>query len=255
LFAYNSKYFKLKKNPLSELHKFLHIRNYEADRKSKYQALIIFVSSLLIFLSSALGLFNWLSDLVASALLDNLGYTNKWSKSFGPVGFIGINQDIAALGGFPLLLIFLTILIIYYNLRREKRRLWRMLFIMAGGGILMLAAKTFFAQEIPDDPIEVLTTSVSAFPSGHAMMGTIFYFTLAVTVSRRQHSHKTRKLTIISAIAIVFLIGISRILPGIHSVADVLAGWSLGMIWLCLCWILERRIKKHLNEKAASASG
>ena len=80
-------------------------------------------------------------------------------------------------------------------------------------------------------------------------MGTIFYTTLAVTISRRQHSNKTRRLTFISGIVIVFLIGISRILPGNHSVADVIAGWSLGMIWLCLCWILERRIKKQLKKE------
>ncbi len=230
------------------------IHDYGADRQSKYRALIILVSSILVFLSASLGLFNWLSDLVSFVLLDNLGYTNKWSKSFGPEWFIGINKDISALGGFPVLFIFLIIIIIYYNLRNWSRRLWRLLFIMVGAGILMLIAKSAFAQEIPDDPIEIVTNSISAFPSGHAMMGTIFYTTLAVTISRRQHSHKTKRLTLFSATGIILLIGISRILPGNHSVADVIAGWSLGMIWLCLCWILERRLKKHLKEKVNSLS-
>ncbi len=225
------------------------ISYYEADRRSKYRALIILVSSLLIFASSALGLFNWLSDFTSSFLESNLGFTNKWSKSIGPEWFVGLNKDVAALGGFPLLFIFLIIIIIYYKLRKQSRRLWRLLFIMVGGGILMLVTKTFFAHEIPDDPIEIVTNSISSFPSGHAMMGTIFYTTLAVTISRRQHSNKTRRFTLISGIVIVLLIGISRILPGNHSVADVFAGWSLGMIWLCLCWILERRIKKQLKKE------
>ncbi len=234
--------------------KYQHVFNYEADRQRKYWALIILVSSIIIFSLAALGLFDWLSNLVSSVLLDNLGYTNKWSTYFGPEWFVGINKDIAALGGFPLLFIFLVIIIIYYNLRKESRRLWRLLFIMVGAGILMLIAKTTFAQEIPDDPIEILTNQISSFPSGHAMMGTIFYTTLGVTISRRQHSRKTKRLTLITATVIIILIGISRILPGTHSVTEVLAGWSLGMIWLCLCWILERRIKKHLNEKANSLS-
>ena len=118
----------------------------------------------------------------------------------------------------------------------------------------MLIAKTFFAHEIPDDPIEIVTNSISSFPSGHAMIGAIFYTTLAVIISRRQHSHKTRRLTLISGIVIVFLIGISRILPGQHSVADVFAGWSLGVIWLCLCWILERRVKKNLKKETVLVS-
>lgn len=232
-----------------------HVFNYEADRQSKYRALIILLSSILIFSLTVLGLTDWLSNLTSSFLLNNLGYTTKWTKSFGPDWFVGINGDLAALGGFSLLFIFLTVTIIYYHLRKESRRLWRLLFIIVGGGILMLIAKTIFAQEIPDDPIEIITNSISPFPSGHAMMGTIFYTTLAVTISRRQHSHKTRRHTLISGIVIVILIGISRILPGGHSVADVFAGWSLGMIWLCLCWILERRIKKNLKKKTIIVSG
>lgn len=232
----------------------LHLIDYEAERQKKYYALILLISSSLIFFISALGLFDWLSDLTSSFLESNLGFTNKWSKSIGPEWFVGLNKDIAALGGFPVFFIFMAIIIIYYNLRKESRRLWRLLFIMVGGCILMLIAKTFFALEIPDDPIEIVTNSISSFPSGHAMMGTIFYTTLAVTISRRQHSYKTKRFTLISGVVIVFLIGISRILPANHSVADVFAGWSLGTIWLCLCWILERRIKKNLKKETVFVS-
>lgn len=234
--------------------KYKHVFNYEADRQRKHWALIILIVSTLIFSLTILGLTDWISNLTSSFLLNNLGYTNKWSTYFGPEWFVGINKDIAALGGFPLLFIFLLIIIIYYSLRKESRRLWRLLFIMVGAGILMLIAKTTFAHEIPDDTIEILTNQISSFPSGHAMMGTIFYTTLGVTISRRQHSRKTKRLTLITAFVIIILIGISRILPGTHSVTEVFAGWSLGMIWLCLCWILERRIKKRLNEKANSLS-
>ena len=231
-----------------------HVFDYEADRQKKYRALILLITSSLIFFISVLGLFDWLSDLTSSFLESNLGFTNKWSTSIGPEWFVGLNKDVAALGGFPVLFIFMAIIIIYYNLRKESRRLWRLLFIIVGGCILMLIAKTFFAHEIPDDPIEIVTNSISSFPSGHAMMGTIFYTTLAVTISRRQHSYKTKRFTLISGVVIVFLIGISRILPANHSGADVIAGWSLGLIWLCLCWILERRVKKQLKKETAVVS-
>jgi|WetSurSiteA1Bulk_404760.scaffolds.fasta_scaffold03294_4 undecaprenyl-diphosphatase len=229
----------------SQLH---HIRDYEADRRNKYRALIILVSSFLIFSSAALGMFDWLSDMTSLFLEQNLGFTNKWSKSFGPEWFVGLNRDIAAFAGYPILFICLSIIIIYYNLRGENRRLWRLIFIILGGGILLFSAKVLFANRLPDSPMEFLKYSYYGFPSGHAMMGTIFYLTLAVTTSRRQHTNKTKKLTLISAAVIIILIGISRILPGFHTVAEVLAGWSFGMIWLCLCWILERRIKKNLRK-------
>lgn len=226
--------------------------NYEADRQKKYWALIILISSILLFSITVLGLTDWLSNITSSFLLKNLGYTNKWSKSFGSEWFVNLNKEFSALGGFPLMFIFLTVTSIYYHLRGESRRLWRLLFILVGGGILMLFIKIIFAQEIPDGPLEIITNQISSFPSGHAMMGTIFYTTLAVTISRRQHSRKTKRLTLITGIIIIIIIGISRILPGIHSVKDVISGWSLGMIWLCLCWILERYIKKNRDRKTIS---
>lgn len=233
---------------------FNNISNIEVYKKGEFRAVIILIWSLLIFLITAFGLIDWLSKLTSSALLKYLGYTNRWSTSFGPEWFLGLNRDISALGGFPLLFIFITIIILYYKLREESRRLWRLIFIIIGGGILMLVTKIIFAHEIPYDPIEVVTNSISSFPSGHAMMGTIFYTTLAVTISRRQHRHKTKRLTFFSATVIILLIGISRILPGNHSVADVFAGWSLGMAWLSLCWILESRIKRHLKKETAAIS-
>jgi len=231
--------------------KHLHIFDYEADRQSKYWALTILISSTFIFLLTILGLTDWLSNLTSNYLLDNLGYTNKWSKSFGPEWFVNLNREFSALGGFPLMFIFITVTLIYYHLRRESRRLWRLLFVLIMGGVLLLITKIIFAPEIPDELFEIMTNQISSFPSGHAMMGTIFYITLAVTISRRQHSRKTKRLTLITGIVIILLIGISRVLPGIHPVKDVLAGWSLGLVWLCLCWILERKIKRQLKKETA----
>lgn len=227
-----------------------YIFNYEADRQSKYWALIILICSIFFFLITVLGLTNWLSELTSSFLLNNLGYTNKWSKSYGPEWFLDLNGDVAALGGFPLIFIFITVTLIYYHLRRESRRLWRLLFVIIMGGLLLMITKIVFAQNIPNEHFEIITNQISTFPSGHAMMGTIFYTTLAVTISRRQHSRKTKRLTLISGSVIIILIGISRILPGTHSVTEVIAGWSLGLIWLCLCWILDRKIKRHLQSIA-----
>ena len=233
--------------------KHQHIFDHEADKQSKYWALVILISSIFLFLLTVLGLTDWLSDLTSSFLLNKLGYTNQWSTYFGPEWFVNLNREFSALGGFPLMLIFITVALIYYHLRRESRRLWRLLFVIIMGGILLLITKIIFAPEIPDELFEIMTNQISTFPSGHAMMGTVFYITLAVTISRRQHSRKTKRLTLITGIIITLLIGISRVLPGIHPVKDVIGGWSLGLIWLSLCWILERKIKKDLNKKTVLA--
>ena len=221
----------------------------EAERQSKLIAIILLISSLLIFLFSAIGIFDGLSDAVSQFLENNLGFTNKWSNWFGPEWFVGLNRDAAAFASYPILFIWFTIIIIYYNFRGESRRLWRFVFIVIGGGILLFISKLIFAEQFPNSPIDFLKNSYYNFPSGHAMMGTVFYITLGVTISRRQHSVKTKRLTILSAILIVIVIGISRILPGFHTVSEVLAGWSLGVLWLCSCWVLERKIKQNIRSK------
>ena len=226
-----------------------HNFKYVNERQKEYLALAILLGSTFIFILTILGLTNGFSEHLSSFLLNKLGYTNQWSTYYGPEWFVDLNKEFSALGNFPLMFIFLTFLVIYYHLRRESIRLWRLLFIVVVGCLLLFCAKIIFAPEIPDEPFEILTNQISSFPSGHAMMGTIFYVSLAVTISRRQHSRKTIRLTLIAGIIIVILIGISRILPGIHTLKDVLAGWSLGLIWLCLCWFLDRIIKKHLKKE------
>lgn len=228
----------------------LNTSNYGTERQRKLKVIILFFTSLIIFSFSAMGLFDSLSNITSQFLERSLGFTNKWSKSYGPEWFVGLNRDAAAFASYPILFVWFTIIIIYYNLRGESKRLWRFIFIVIGGGILLFITKLIFADRFPDGPIDFLKYSNYNFPSGHAMMGTIFYITLAVTISRRQHSIRTKRLTILSAISIVIIIGISRILPGFHSVSEVFAGWSLGMIWLCLCWFLESKIKQNIRSKS-----
>ena len=219
------------------------------ERRKEYLALVILLGSTFVFTLTFLGLTNGFSEHLSSLLLKKLGYTNRWSTYYGPEWFVDLNKEFSALGNFPLMFIFLTVSIIYYHLRRESIRLWRLLLIIVVGGLLLFCAKIIFAPEIPDEPFEIMTNQISSFPSGHAMMGTIFYITLSVTISRRQHSRKTKRLTLITGVIITLLIGISRILPGIHTLKDVLAGWSLGLIWLCVCWFLDRVIKRHLRKE------
>lgn len=223
--------------------KYNFVYDYEADRQKKLIALILFISSSLLFASSVVGLTDFISVHVSKSLEYYLGLTNKWSTTFGPEWFVSLNKDVSALGGFLLISIFFTITIVYYKLRRESRRLWRLAFIVLMGALIMLIVKMFVSNELIDDHSEIIIGTVSSFPSGHAMMGTIFYGTLAVTISRRQHSKKTKRLTLISGIVIIILIGISRVLPGIHTLNEVIAGWSLGLVWLCICWFLERYIR------------
>ena len=229
--------------------KYNFVYDYETDRRNKFVALILFFSSILIFSLTVLGVTDSLSNQTTEFLQNHLGLTNKWSTSFGPEWFVGLNKDVSALGGFPLLPIFFTLTAMYYSLHEDSRRFWRLVFIVLGGVFLMFIVKLVYANDPDNLAFEMIIDSFSSFPSGHSMMGTIFYGMLAVTISRRQHSHKTKRLILISGTIIIILIGVCRILPNTHTLNEVIAGWTLGLAWLSFCWLLGQYIKNVRRQK------
>ena len=224
-------------------HKYNYDHNLERQKKS--WAVIILSSSFIIFLLTLIGFFDAFSELTADTLLENLGYTNKWSKTYGPDWFVQLNNNISALSGKSSIFIALLIVTGYYGVRKDMRRLWKFLFVVVTGGFLMFILKLIFAEELPYEPIELLLNTISGFPSGHVMMATIFYFTLAVFLTRKQRRTIVRKYTLTITPVLIFLIALSRVLGAKHTPTEVLAGWSAGMVWLCFCWMLERYIKKN----------
>lgn len=77
-----------------------------------------------------------------------------------------------------------------------------------------------------------------SFPSGHSTSGAAVYGSTAAYM-------KKRKITILCA-AIFILIGISRVILGVHYPTDVLGGWALG---LAVVWIVPFLQKRLPNKK------
>ncbi|MGD8307487.1 MAG: phosphatase PAP2 family protein, partial [Ignavibacteria bacterium] len=135
------------------------------------------------------------------------------------------------------------------RIRREYKLYWKFLSVMLGGMFILIVIKMLFAKEIPYNPIELITTDISSYPSGHAFMAMIFYSTIAVLLSRKQRRSKVRRFTFVSALIIILLVGLSRIFGAAHNFSEVLAGWSLGLIWVCTCWLIERYIRVNYQDK------
>jgi len=224
-------------------HKHSYDHNLEQQKKS--WAIIILSSSFIIFLLTFIGFIDAFSEWIADSLFENLGYTNKWVKTYGPDWFLHINSNFSGLGSAPIILCFLIIVAGYYKIKKQRKRLNKFLSIIIGGGIFLQILKIIFADELPYEPIKIFITTISTYPSGHTMMATIFYLTLAVFITRWQSKKKVKRFTVIVALSLVFLVAASMILSGAHTFTEVLAGWAAGMVWLSCCWMLERYIKKN----------
>ena len=82
-----------------------------------------------------------------------------------------------------------------------------------------------------------------SFPSGHSMNSVIVYGSLSRYKSFMQ-GKRSRILTVI-AIVMPLLIGLSRVVLGVHYPTDVLAGWAVGLIIVFLLSWLQKKVKKQ----------
>jgi membrane-associated phospholipid phosphatase len=96
-------------------------------------------------------------------------------------------------------------------------------------GVAAAAAKALFGRDRPPIALHATTVTLAAFPSGHATDAAAFFLgaslALAITVARRRSS---QVLLVGTGIVLAALVGLSRLVLGVHWLSDVVAGWALG---------------------------
>lgn len=87
----------------------------------------------------------------------------------------------------------------------------------------------------PEADIYDIATQGFSFPSGHS--------TCAVTVYCSLGAYKKNKFLITIAIILPILVGLSRVMLGVHYPTDVLTGWLLGGVTICIVSFLQKKIQ------------
>lgn len=116
--------------------------------------------------------------------------------------------------------------------------------------IVMALLKIYFNRPRPDDPVYQAAAGFS-FPSGHAMSAVTFYGLLIYIVWRNVESTFSKWLLTILLAFVILLIGFSRIYLRVHYASDVLAGFSLGLVWLVLSLWIMQRVEKFTSKEIA----
>lgn len=223
--------------------------SYEKDNEKRLFAYFLLFTGIVLFALTLLGTFDGFSKSTALFLKTHLGTTNRWSKTYGPDWFVSLMQKISSLGGKIQIIVGTILISIFYKLKGRTKLLWKFLFIILGASFVLLILKFSFTDNVPYEPVDLLIGNVAPFPSGHAMFSLVFYQTLAVIIARRQRRRNVRTFVLVSSVIIVFMVASARVLIGVHTVTEVLAGIAVGLIWLCLCWLGERflRLNYKLN--------
>lgn len=163
----------------------------------------------------------------------------KWLEEFG--------RDITALGGVGVLTL-LTIAVAGFLILQHKKRSAMFIVVAIAGGLLISNLLKFgFDRPRPDLVPHGSYVSTASFPSGHAALSAVAYLTLGALLARVQHRRRVKTYLIILALLITISVGTSRIYLGVHWPTDVLAGWTLGISWALLCWLVARWLQRRGN--------
>ena len=89
----------------------------------------------------------------------------------------------------------------------------------------------------PEADIMDLTAQGYSFPSGHSSN--------AATVYGSLRAYKKNRVLTVLMIVLPLLVGVSRVMVGVHYPTDVLCGWVLGAVVVLFCAWLQRRCAKR----------
>ncbi len=115
------------------------------------------------------------------------------------------------------------------------RKRWRLAIylLVSGAGALILdpVLKSLVGRLRPVVAHPVAHGTGNSFPSGHALGSIVCYGAiLLVFLPAARGRWRTAFVTVI--VALIALIGISRILLGVHYLSDVVGAWAIGITWL-----------------------
>jgi membrane-associated phospholipid phosphatase len=159
--------------------------------------------------------------------------------------FIGLNWLGNTMGVGVVAILFIVWLGL---IKRDFVGIALIVFAVAVGNEVNKLLKKTIGRERPDAEHLVEVNSLS-FPSGHAMISMILYFMIAYLVISFLQKRSKRWLAGILAGVMILLMGISRIVLGVHYPTDVAAGYTFGFIWVFFCIILYELLLGVLGER------
>ena len=160
----------------------------------------------------------------------------------GPDWTQEVARDLTALGGVTVLLLATAAVLGFFMMRRAYLSMGFLLVATLGGLALSMALKGFINRPRPQLVEHLSQAYTSSFPSGHSMLSAIVYLTLGALLARLVHNKRSKLYILFVALGLTFLVGVSRVFMGVHYPSDVLAGWTAGLVWAVICWLVAKRL-------------
>lgn len=139
-----------------------------------------------------------------------------------------------------------TLVVLAYLLYKKQHQNALILFSGVGGAaIANLVLKLIFHRDRPNLWHLVITETGYSFPSGHAMMSSALILSIVFIVWKT----RWRWSALIVGSILIGAIGLSRIYLGVHYPTDVVAGWSISLVWVFIVSVSIKSLSSGLHPK------
>lgn len=148
-------------------------------------------------------------------------------------------KEITNFGGAP----YLIIITLFFLLLKNKK----IFFAVASNLALSFGCnqllKLVFSRARPFG-ISLIEETGYSFPSGHAMVSIAFYGFLIYLIYKTNWKKNYKIISILLLSVLILLIGVSRIYLGVHYASDIIAGFSIGFVYLSIFITFLSKLKK-----------
>lgn len=167
------------------------------------------------------------------------------SVPIGPHWMLEIVRDLTALGGIAVLTLVTLAVTGFLWLDRKYAAMWFVLAAVVSGHLISVSLKAIISRPRPDVVPHLSAAMSTSFPSGHSMMSAVVYLTLGALLTKLVVSRPLKAYFLTLAVFLTVLVGCSRVYMGVHYPTDVLSGWTAGLVWATLCWLVARSLQRR----------
>jgi membrane-associated phospholipid phosphatase len=168
-------------------------------------------------------------------LATGTGWVDRWilleANLSGHPQLRSVATAVTQFGGWVLLTALTAGAAAILVLRRRYQDAALAIAAILAGRLLVELQKLAIERTRPDAMFRLVDVDSFSFPSGHAANSMITYLTLAIVLAS---AGKWRRYALATAFLLSLVVGLTRIMLGVHWPTDVVAGWAFGLLWVVL---------------------
>lgn len=173
-----------------------------------------------------------------------------WLHGHASPGLTALMEAVTQLGGLVVVPVVATVAAVVLWRRGLRRGATVLAAAVIGSTLLNTALKAIFRRARPDFWEHLVVENSYSFPSGHAMASMAVAAALVVLTWRT----RWRWAVVAGAAVYVLAVGVSRMYLGVHFPSDVLAGWSVSVVWVAVVVAVLRLVDAAYRRRGAGGA-